>query len=84
LESSQIYYLRFKLNHSLVRGYRHLWRWLCDVYALPGIAEASPLDQMKQGYFGRTDDGKIPLGPPGYPELYTQPGAFFPEGALPV
>lgn len=110
-----VYYVRFKLSHSLVRGYRHLWRWLCDVYAVPGVAEASPLAHMKQvgermgargsqsaleahtshrtacphhpraqGYFGRTEAGLVPLGPPGYPELYTRPDAFFAEPAPPI
>lgn len=79
-----VYYVRFKLSHSLVRGYRHLWRWLCDVYAVPGVAEASPLAHMMQGYFGRTEAGLVPLGPPGYPELYTRPDAFFAEPAPPI
>lgn len=99
-----VYYTRFRLNHAFIRGYRHLWRWLCDMYALPGVAEASPLEHMKQvghaaphmmpamntliahvqGYFGRTEAGLVPVGPPGYPELYKHPEAYFSEPAPPV
>ena len=38
----------------------------------------------EQGYFGRTEAGLVPLGPPGYPELYRRPDAFFPEPAPPI
>ena len=58
-----IYYVRMKLNKAFVSEYPHLWRWLCRVYALPGVARNSPLAQMKQGYFGRSGNNNIPVGP---------------------
>ena len=64
-----IYFNRMKLNKALIADYPHLWRWMCDFYALPGVKEESPLRQMKQGYFGRTGNSTIPIGPEGYPEL---------------
>ena len=56
-----VYHNRMKLNHKFISDYPNLWRWLCDFYALPGVAEASPLEHMKQGYFGRTGNGTVPL-----------------------
>jgi len=38
----------------------------------------------EQGYFGRTEASLVPLEPPGYPELYRRPAAFFPEPAPPI
>eukprot|EP00039_Didymoeca_costata_P021682 m.345173 g.345173 ORF g.345173 m.345173 type:complete len:375 (+) comp25851_c0_seq1:92-1216(+) len=64
-----VYHNRMKLNKAFVSDYPCLWRWLCDFYALPGVEEASPLNHMKQGYFGRTGNSTVPVGPPGYPEL---------------
>lgn len=58
-----IYYTRMKLNQSFVWEYPHLWRWMCNFYALPGVAENSPLAHMKQGYFGRTHNNNVPVGP---------------------
>jgi putative glutathione S-transferase len=64
-----VYHNRMKLNQMYIADLPNLWRWMSDVYALPGIAAASPLDQMKQGYFGRTGNGTVPVGPLNYPEL---------------
>ena len=64
-----IYYLRFKLNKAYVREYPNLWRWLCDMYKIPAVSSESPLEPMKVGYFGRTPNNIIPVGPPGYPEV---------------
>lgn len=64
-----VYHNRMKLNQAFVSDYPHLWRWMCDFYALPGVAAASPLSHMKQGYFGRTGNGTVPVGPKGYPDL---------------
>jgi putative glutathione S-transferase len=58
-----VYYLRMKLNQAMVRDYRHLSRWLDDFSALPGVAEASNLEHCRLGYFGRTGDNLIPVGP---------------------
>ncbi|MEM1150601.1 MAG: glutathione S-transferase C-terminal domain-containing protein [Pseudomonadota bacterium] len=71
-----VYYLRMKLNAARILDYPHLWRWLCRVYALPGVAEAGSIIHCRQGYFGRSWNGTVPLGPRrpmGYPEAYTYP-----------
>jgi glutathionyl-hydroquinone reductase len=59
-----IYYSRFKLNMG-------------DVMTLEGmepVSNASYLAHCKQGYFGRTGNGTIPVGPPSYPDCYKLPG----------
>ena len=64
-----VYHNRMKLNKKYIADFPNLWRWMCDMYALPGVAAVSPIDQMKQGYFGRTGNGTVPICPVGYPEL---------------
>lgn len=71
-----VYYLRMKLNGARMLDYPNLWRWLCRVYALPGVAESTSLVHCRQGYFGRSWNNVIPLGPQGpmtYPEAYLHP-----------
>ena len=71
-----VYYLRMKLNGAKILDYPHIWRWLCRVYALPGVAEGNSLDHCKQGYFGRSWNNVIPSGPfkpMPYPEAYKHP-----------
>ena len=71
-----VYYLRMKLNAAKILDYPHLWRWLCRVYALPGVAESNSLTHCRQGYFGRSWNNVIPLGPEKpmpYPEAYVHP-----------
>ncbi|UWQ19264.1 glutathione S-transferase C-terminal domain-containing protein [Jannaschia sp. M317] len=71
-----VYYVRMKLNAARILDYPALWRWLCRVHALPGVAEAGSLVHCRQGYFGRSWNGTVPLGPltplP-YPEAYDHP-----------
>ena len=71
-----VYYVRMKLNGAKILDYPHLWRWLCRVYALPGVAESNSLVHCQQGYFGRSWNNVVPLGPlrplP-YPEAYLHP-----------
>ena len=72
-----VYYLRMKLNGARMLDYPHLWRWLCRVYGLPGVAEAGSLVHCRQGYFGRSWNGVVPRGPTKpmpYPEAYLHPG----------
>ncbi|MEL7092835.1 MAG: glutathione S-transferase C-terminal domain-containing protein [Pseudomonadota bacterium] len=72
-----VYYVRMKLNGARILDYPHLWRWLCRVYALPGVAASGSLLHCRQGYFGRSWNGTIPLGPlrpMPYPEAYGVPG----------
>ena len=71
-----VYYVRMKLNGAKVLDYPHLWRWLCRVYALPGVASSNSLVHCRQGYFGRSWNNVVPLGPLSpmtYPEAYAHP-----------
>ena len=71
-----VYFVRMKLNGARVLDYPALWRWLCRVHALPGVAEAGSLLHCRQGYFGRSWNRTVPLGPfkpMAYPEAYGHP-----------
>ena len=71
-----VYYVRMKLNGARILDYPHLWRWLCRVYALPGVADSNSLVHCRQGYFGRSWNNVVPLGPikpMRYPEAYQHP-----------
>lgn len=76
-----VYYTRMKLNGARILDYGHLWRWICRVYALPGVPESNSLVHCRQGYFGRSWNNVIPLGPfhpMPYPEAYKHPGLASP------
>ncbi len=71
-----VYYVRMKLNGARILDYPHLWRWRCRVYALPGMAQSNSLVHCRQGYFGRSWNNVVPLGPFHpmlYPEAYLHP-----------
>ncbi|MEM9331955.1 MAG: glutathione S-transferase C-terminal domain-containing protein [Pseudomonadota bacterium] len=71
-----IYYVRMKLNGARILDYPNLWRWLCRVYAIEGVKQSSSLIHCRQGYFGRSWNNTIPLGPVfpmTYPEAYEHP-----------
>ena len=71
-----VYYVRMKLNGARILDFPHLWRWLCRVYALPGVPESNSLVHCRQGYFGRSWNNVVPLGPVRpmtYPEAYLHP-----------
>jgi len=71
-----VYYSRFKLNKHNLWEYRNVWRWMQRMMALPGmepVSNAEYLQHCKQGYFGRTGNGTVPVGPAGYPECYKEP-----------
>lgn len=71
-----VYYVRMKLNGARILDFPHLWRWLCRVYALPGVADSNSLIHCRQGYFGRSWNNVVPLGPfhpMHYPEAYSHP-----------
>ncbi len=71
-----VYYVRMKLNGARILEYPHIWRWMCRVYALPGVADAGSLVHCRQGYFGRSWNGGVPAGhfkPMEYPEAYEHP-----------
>ncbi len=62
-----VYYGHFKCNIRQFRDYPNLQRWLCGMYAIPGIAETVDLAQIKRHYYGSqrwvNPTGIIPLGP---------------------
>lgn len=71
-----VYYVRMKLNGARILDYPHVWRWLCRVYALPGITDSGSLVHCRQGYFGRSWNGVVPAGPfkpMEYPDAYEHP-----------
>lgn len=71
-----IYYIRMKLNGAKILDFPHLWRWLCRVYALDGVASSNSLIHCRQGYFGRSWNNVVPLGPTHpmtYPDAYKHP-----------
>lgn len=71
-----VYYVRMKLNGARILDFPNLWRWLCRVHALPGVAESGSLIHCRQGYFGRSWNKVVPLGPRKpmqYPEAYEHP-----------
>lgn len=71
-----VYYLRMKLNGAKILDYPNLWRWLCRVHAMPGVAESNSIEHCKQGYFGRSWNNVIPDGPfkpMPYPQAYAHP-----------
>jgi putative glutathione S-transferase len=71
-----VYYVRMKLNGARILDYPHLWRWLCRVHALPGVADSGSLVHCRQGYFGRSWNNVVPTGPQRpmpYPQAYEHP-----------
>lgn len=71
-----VYFVRMKLNGARILDFPHLWRWLCRVHALPGVATSGSLVHCRQGYFGRSWNNVVPLGPTRplpYPEAYEHP-----------
>ena len=77
-----VYYVRMKLNGARILDYPYLWRWLCRVYALPGVRDSGSLVHCRQGYFGRSWNNVVPKGPlhpMPYPDAYEHPElAHFP------
>jgi len=71
-----VYFIRMKLNGARILDYPRLWRWLCRVYAMEGVAQAGSLIHCRQGYFGRSWNKVVPLGPllpMSYPRAYLYP-----------
>lgn len=58
-----VYFTRFRLNRAMVRDHPHLSAWHDRMLELPAVARASNLDHCKKGYFGRTGNDLVPLGP---------------------
>ena len=71
-----VYFVRMKLNGARILDYPNLWRWLCRVHALSGVAASGSLIHCRQGYFGRSWNATVPLGPfkpMPYPKAYDHP-----------
>jgi len=80
-----VYYSRFKLNEKFLWEYPNIWKWMTRMMALPGmelVSNAAYLQHCKQGYFGRTGNGTVPVGPLGYPECYKQPNPPFAKNGI--
>lgn len=58
-----VYVIRFRLDQSRVAEHPHLTRWLKQMLEIEGVRAASNLEHCKQGYFGRTGNGIVPVGP---------------------
>lgn len=62
-----VYYVHFKCNLRRIVDYPHLWRWLREVYRIPGVAETCDFDHIKRHYYGShleiNPSGIIPAGP---------------------
>ena len=60
-----VYTIRFRLERRRISSYRALSRWLHQMLEVPGVRDASNLEHCKRGYFGRTGNNLIPVGPRG-------------------
>ncbi len=58
-----VYFIRFRLDRRRISSYPHLSAWLRRMLEVPGVRDASNLDHCKRGYFGRTGNNLIPVGP---------------------
>ncbi|MEL6759635.1 MAG: glutathione S-transferase C-terminal domain-containing protein, partial [Myxococcota bacterium] len=58
-----VYFTRFNLDARQIRDLPNTQRWLEHMLAIPEIASASNLDHARKGYFGRTGNELVPLGP---------------------
>jgi len=74
-----VYHNRMKLNLAFLFEYPRVWTWMGRMMDLPGmdvVAGPGILAHAKQGYFGRTGNGVVPVGPKGYPEVYGKKRKF--------
>ena len=62
-----VYYVGYRCNLRRIVDYPNLANYLRELYQVPGIAEASDIEGMKAGSFGKAGpigwDGIIPRGP---------------------
>ncbi len=64
-----VYYTHFKTNLKRVVDYPSIWRFVCDIYALEGVAQTLDMDHIKKHYY-RSHTHINPFGiVPGGPEL---------------
>jgi putative glutathione S-transferase len=62
-----VYYSHFKTNVRRIVDYPHLWPYVRDLYATPGVAQTVDLDQIKRHYYvthgGINPSRIVPIGP---------------------
>ncbi|MEM6273612.1 MAG: glutathione S-transferase C-terminal domain-containing protein [Myxococcota bacterium] len=58
-----VYFTRFNLDARQIRDLPNTQRWLERMLSIPEVASASNLDHARKGYFGRTGNELVPLGP---------------------
>jgi len=62
-----VYYVHFKCNLKRIVDYPSLWRFVCDLYALDGVAETVNMDHIKKHYYLSHTHinpfGIVPAGP---------------------
>ena len=58
-----VYYTRFNLNQRMVRDMPSIQGWLQRMFEIPAVARASNLEHCRKGYFGRSGNNIVPLGP---------------------
>ena len=58
-----VYFTRFRLNQHQVRDYPNLAAWRRRVWDFPGVQAGSHLEHARKGYFGRTGNALVPMGP---------------------
>ena len=61
------YYGAFKCNKFRIQDAPNLWRYLRDLYAVPGVAATVDLDVYRRGYYSKSEKrnpyGIIPTAP---------------------
>jgi glutathionyl-hydroquinone reductase len=62
-----VYYSHFKCNLKRIVDYPNLWRWVREVYHVPGVKETCNFEHIKHHYYGSHREinpfGIVPLGP---------------------
>lgn len=62
-----VYYVHFKCNLKRIVDYPSLWRFVCDVYGLKGVAETVNMNHIKKHYYQSHTQinpfGVVPVGP---------------------
>lgn len=62
-----VYYTHFKCNQKRIIDYSSLWRFVCDVYGLKGVADTVNMNHIKKHYYQSHTQinpfGIVPAGP---------------------
>ena len=66
-----VYFGHFKCNHKQITDYLHLYRYLCDLYAQPHIADTVNIDHIKRHYYYSHESiNPTRIVPKGLPEIF--------------